>query len=75
MATNNSPLRSHYGYKLRSGRRVLGTIKPAAMRNVYSWQSNFTKYLRRLPSEAPGMWPRQCRGSSVNRGLFLSRFL
>ena len=45
MATNisNLPLRGHYGYKLRSGRRVLGTIKPAETRNVYLWHSNFTK--------------------------------
>ena len=34
----------HRGYTLRSGRRLLGTIRPAAeTRGAYLWSSNFTK--------------------------------
>lgn len=31
------------GYTLRSGRRILGTIKATETRDVYLWSSNFTK--------------------------------
>jgi hypothetical protein len=33
----------HKGYTLRSGRRLLGTIRPTETRGVFSWASNFTK--------------------------------
>lgn len=36
-------LASHRGYTLRSGRRILGSIKPTKTRDVYLWSSNFTK--------------------------------
>lgn len=34
---------THRGYTLRSGRRILGSIKPTETRGVYLWSSNFTK--------------------------------
>lgn len=36
-------MRDHRGYTLRSGRRVLGSIRPTATRGVYAWASNFTR--------------------------------
>lgn len=33
----------HKGYTIRSGRRLLGSIKPSETRGVYHWSSNFTK--------------------------------
>ena len=36
-------LKGHSGYTIRSGRRILGIIKPSEVRGVYLWSSNFTK--------------------------------
>lgn len=31
------------GYAIRSGRRLLGTVRPTDTRDVFAWSSNFTK--------------------------------
>lgn len=33
----------HRGYRLMSGKRVLGSIVPTTTRGIFSWSSNFTK--------------------------------
>lgn len=33
----------HPGYTIRSGRRLLGSIRPTETRDVYLWSSHFTK--------------------------------
>lgn len=38
-----SRIMTHRGYTLRSGRRILGSIKPTETREVYLWSSNVTK--------------------------------
>jgi len=58
----------HKGYTLRSGRRLLGSIRPTETRDVFLWSSSFTKdrgittgldKAIRLVLKQAGMSPRQ----------------